>query len=447
MGKRWWRRFKTMLYIIGIGLKGRESLSQDSLKLIDRAGLLVGGARHLDEFPEFKGKKVLIRSDLARVAGAIDAYTNKGGKSRKGRKLSTVVVLATGDPNLFGIADFLVNRFGKKRVRIVPNVSPVQEAFARIKENLNNVKVLSVHGRGEGLEGVVSEIISFGKSAVFTDRVNTPQKIARALVKRGINGFSTYVCEALGTKEERITKGSLKTIAQGSYHPLNVMILIRDRKSPPALGAVALKPMASKSLFGIPDKEFKSSGGMITKQEIRVIALSKLLLEPESVVWDIGSGSGSVAVEAARIASSGTVYAVEKEKNRVKVIEENRQRFAIKNLKIICGTAPGCLRDGSFPRPDRVFIGGGGGRGGRGGRGGNGLSGILSYVSRRIKKGGTIVINAVTIDTLSAAAGFFKRRGWGWDVVSVNIAKTKSVEGLDILSANNPVFIISARKP
>jgi precorrin-6Y C5,15-methyltransferase (decarboxylating) len=327
MGKRWWRRFKTMLYIIGIGLKGRGSLSQDSLKLIDRAGLLVGGARHLNEFPEFKGKKVLIRSDLARVAGAIDAYTKKRGKS-------PVVVLATGDPNLFGIADFLMNRFGKKRVRIVPNVSPVQEAFARIKENLNDVKLLSVHGRGKGLEGVVSEIIGSGKAAVFTDRVNTPQKIARTLVKRGIDGFSTYVCEALGTKEERITKGSLKTIARGSYHPLNVMILIRDRKAPPAPESVALKPMASKSLFGIPDKEFKFSGGMITKQEIRVIALSKLLLEPESVVWDIGSGSGSVAVEAARIASSGTVYAVEKEKNRVKVIEENRQRFAIKNLKM-----------------------------------------------------------------------------------------------------------------
>jgi precorrin-6Y C5,15-methyltransferase (decarboxylating) len=421
-----------MLYIIGIGLKGRESLSQDSFKLIDRAGLLVGGARHLDEFPEFKGKKVVIRADLAGVAGAIKAYTKKRGKS-------PVVVLATGDPNLFGIADFLIKRFGKKGVRIVPNVSPVQEAFARIKENLNDVKVLSFHGRGEGLEGVVSEIIGSGRTAVFTDRVNTPQKIARALVKRGINGFTAYVCEALGTKEEKITKGGLKTIARGSYHPLNVMILIRDKKSPPAL-----EPTAPKWLFGIPDKEFKCSGGMITKQEIRVIALSKLRLEPDSVVWDIGSGSGSVAVEAARIASSGTVYAVEKEKKRVRVIEENRRRFAIKNLKIICGTAPGCLRQGFFPRPDRVFIGGGGG-GGEGG--GNGLSGILGYVLRRLEKGGTVVINAVTIDTLSAATGFFKRRGWSWDVVSVNIARTKPVEGLDILSANNPVFIISARKP
>ena len=148
-------------------------------------------------------------------------------------------------------------------------------------------------------------------------------------------------------------------------------------------------------------------------------------------------------MEAARIASRGTVYAVEKDKKRVKDIEENIRRFNVTNLRIIPGTAPGCLKGGGLPAPDRVFIGGGGGGGG--GRGG--LSGILNYVSQRVKKGGIVVINAVTIDTLSSAAAFFKRRGWGWEVVEVSLSRTKPVGGLDLLSAGNPVFIISARKP
>jgi precorrin-6Y C5,15-methyltransferase (decarboxylating) len=417
-----------MLYIIGIGVKGRESLSPGSLKLIERAGLLIGGARHLEGFPGVKGRKVRIRADLESVARTIGDYIKRGRKS-------PAVVLATGDPGLFGIADFFVKRLGKKSVRIAPNVSPVQEAFARIKENWNGAKVLSVHGRGGGrggargggLEGVVSEIIGTERTAVFTDPVNTPRKIARALVDRGINGYSVYVCEALGTKEEKIRKGTLKTVARGSYNPLNVMVLIRDKGS----------SRASYPLFGIPDKGFSRSRELITKEEIRVIALSKLRLGPDSVVWDIGAGSGSVAVEAARLATAGVVYAVERGKKRVRDIEENRRRFGVRNLKIVCGTAPGCLSVGSLTRPDRVFIGGGG----------TGLPGILNYVARRITRGGIVVINAVTIDTLSKATGFFKRRRWQWDVVSINLSRRRPVGGLDLLSANNSVFIISAVKP
>ena len=432
-----------MLYVIGMGIKGSESLPESSLKIIARAGLLAGGRRHLVEFPGFKGVKVPVRADLAGVGRTIGNYL-------KGKNKNPAVVLATGDPSLFGIADFLIKRFGKRSVRIVPNVSPVQEAFARIKENWNGARVLSVHGRGDGgngLEALVREIKGLDRAAVFTDPVNTPVKIARALLEGSAgseSGYTVYVCEALGTKDEKIKKGTLDKISRaprGSYNPLNVMLLIRDKK--PGRRAPHYPP------FGIPDKEFSRTGGMITKEEVRVVALAKLRLGKDSTVWDIGSGSGSVAIEAARIASSGSVLAVEKAKKRVKDIEANRRKFAVANLDIIPGTAPGCLKGGNLPAPDRVFIGGGGG----------GLPGILNYVSQRVKKGGIIVINAVSIDTLSTATAFFKRRAWKWDVVEVSIARKKTAGGargrggsggrggLDLLSAHHPVFIISARKP
>ena len=181
---------------------------------------------------------------------------------------------------------------------------------------------------------------------------------------------------------------------------------------------------------------------MITKAEIRAAVLSKLGLRADSIVWDIGSGSGSVAVEAARIAASGRVYAVEKDKRRIADIEVNRARFAASNLDIVHGKAPGCLKRLKTP-PDSVFIGGGG----------DGVVEILGYASSRMRRGAVAVVNAITIETAGKAFGFFKKRGWERELVLMSVSRTKEIgeagkgPSLNMLSANNPVFIITGRKP
>lgn len=408
-----------MIDIIGIGSAGIESLTAVVLARIDRASILVGTRRHLDLFPDFKGTLI----ELGPLKAAL--------KKIKAAGSVPVVVLATGDPGLFGIGEYLTCELGRARVRITPNVSIVQEAFARIKESYVGVKVVSVHGGkpggGRGIDKAVDVIMSSAKTAVYTDAKNTPSKIAKALIKKGAKGYKVIVLEALGTKKERITRGSLVSIARARFHPLNLMVLF-------GLGSGG--ELAKSPLFGLDASEYKHTNGLITKAEVRAVTLSKLALinEPGFVLWDVGSGSGSVAIEAAGLVSSGVVYAIEQKPERIKNICVNKVRFKRNNVEIVKAMAPAGL--GELPDPDRVFVGGAG----------RGLPDILKVASKRLRPGGVIVVNAVTLETLSAAIKFFKEKRWSFEVVSINIARSRVVAGVNIMEAENPVSVITALK-
>ncbi|MBI2412770.1 MAG: precorrin-6y C5,15-methyltransferase (decarboxylating) subunit CbiE [Deltaproteobacteria bacterium] len=401
-----------MIHVIGIGVKGRESLGQDALSLVGKAALIIGGKRHLEEFPDAKAEKVPVQGGLERIAARIE----------KLKKDEDAVVLATGDPLLYGIASFIIKRFGKRRVNIIPNVSTVQEAFARVKEDSNGVKVLSAHGRG-GLEALVDEILRNDKTALFTDGVNTPATIAKALIGKGARGLRAFVVESIGAKDERVIEGGLPDIASvKKFADLNVMILIGSQSVQKSYGP------------GISDNEFAHEGAMITKEEIRVISLSKLRVKKGSVVWDIGACTGSVAIEAA-LSGAGIVYAVEKDPKRVKDIVANRKRFGADNVEVIQGRAPESLSI-IKERPGSVFVGGGG----------RDIMRILSHVSKRLLPGGRCVVNAVTMETASVATAFFKSKKWDAELIQVSIAKSRDLSGLTMLSAMNPVFIITGKK-
>ncbi len=405
-----------MIYVIGIGTSGRGSLGNRALKLINRAGILAGGKRHLKEFPEFSGRRLEAGSDL-------DAFFNSIKRYISANPVKDIVLLATGDPLLFGIGETVLKRFGRKKVEIIPNVSVVQEAFSRLKEPWAGLTVLSAHGRGGDMERLCAGILGSEKAAVFTDPVNTPSRIARALLKSGARGYRAYVCEAIGTAGERITHGTLAQIAERRrFSLLNVLVLIRGKYDAP--------------LFGIRDKAFFHNAGMITKEEIRAVSISKLCLRKDSVIWDIGSGSGSVAVQAALISKDGAVYAMDKDKKAALLIEKNMRRFNTPNIKFIPGEAPRCLKNAGLARPDAVFIGGGGAA----------LQGILRLASSRLKKRGRIVVNAVTLETVNKAFSFFSGKGWEREIIQVNISRAKSVGRLNMLSANNPVFVICGTK-
>ncbi len=404
-----------MIYVVGIGIEGRKGLGKRAEEIIKRAHLIVGGRRHLEEFRDTGKKTLAIGGNLEEIAGLIERYMQR-----------TVVVLATGDPGLFGIGDFIVRRFGKRRVTIIPGVSILQEAFARIKESMNGLKVISLHGREMDEAGLLKEVLLNPLVAIYTDTINTPSRIAGMLAQKGIKDVVIHVCENIGYRNERITKGSPASIARRRFSPLNVMILRKKGYSP-----------LPEPLTGIRDREISHPSGMITKGEIRAVVLSKLGLRRPCVVWDIGSGCGAVALEVARLIHPGIVYAIEKDKKRVRHIEVNRNRFSAWNLCIVHGTAPEVILREGLPDPDSVFIGGGGRR----------IKDILSCVAERIKRHGRIVINAVTIDTLTVVYGFFSDHGWSREVVCVNISRGEDVGKMNILKANNPVFIITIEKP
>jgi precorrin-6Y C5,15-methyltransferase (decarboxylating) len=399
------------IYVIGAGVEGQEGFSRRVLELISRAEILLGGMRQLDLFPDFPGKKVKIGENLAEIVDLLKKTDRQA------------VVLASGDPLFFGIGRYLLRNLPEEQLSFVPNVSSVQYAFAKIKEPWDDAVFVSAHGRG--LKGAVDRIVANDKAAILTDEINTPAAIAGELIKRGRDGYAAYLCENLGTAQEKIISTDVKGVLEIQAAPLNVLILIKEYEA----GGEEYVPT-----LGIPDEDFATVKKLITKEEIRVVTLAKLKLRHDMTLWDIGAGSGSICIEADHLLPNGRIFAVERNPQCREFIKENLKKFNARHVTLVEGTAPECLE--ALPDPDRVFIGGSGGN----------LWEILEAVDGRLPAEGRVVLNAVTLDTLTAATEFFENAGYQVEVTVVNISRTRPLTDYKMFEAYNPVYIVSAVK-
>ncbi len=397
------------VYLVGAGIAGWEGFGAKALEVINKADVLIGHQRHLDIFPDFKGEKQTI-GDLSIMLD----FLKKTEKS--------VVVLGSGDPNFFGVGRFLLRNLSKERIEIFPNVTSIQYAFARIKEPWDDAIFVSVHGRG--LKGAIDRIIAAEKVAILTDETNSPAAIARELIVRGAEGYDAWLCEDLGMAGEKFTKTDVKGLVEIPSSALNILILIKTWE--PSL--------TQYPLMGIDDDEFVTAKKLITKQEVRAVTLGKLQLQDDLVMWDIGAGSGSVSIEASNLLPNGRIFALEKNPQYLVFIRDNLKKFVARNVMLIEAYAPEGLEE--LPDPDRVFIGGSGGM----------LDEIIDAVARRLKPDGRIVLNAVTLDTLTKAVEFLEDHGYTVEVTCVNIAKTRGLTEYKMFEAHNPVYIVAAWK-
>ncbi len=399
------------IYVIGAGVEGQEGFSRRVLELVGQAELLLGGERQLALFPDFPGEKIAIDGDLGGIVERL-----KGTAKR-------AVVLASGDPLFFGIGRYLLRNLPEAELEFVPNVSSVQYAFAKIKEPWDDAVFISAHGRG--LKGAIDRIVANDKAAVLTDEINTPARIAAELIERGRDGYAAWLCENLGTAQEKIITTDVRGLLEIVAAPLNVLILIKEYES----GGEEYVPT-----LGIPDEEFATVKKLITKEEIRVVTLAKLKLRHDMTLWDIGAGSGSISIEADHLLPNGHIYAVERNPQCRDFIKENLRKFNARHVTLVDGIAPDCLE--ALPDPDRVFVGGSGGN----------LWAILKGVDERLPAEGRIVLNAVTLDTLTAATEFFDNAGYQVEVTVVNISRTRPLTDYKMFEAYNPVYIITAVK-
>ncbi|MBA2396192.1 MAG: precorrin-6Y C5,15-methyltransferase (decarboxylating) subunit CbiT [Ktedonobacteraceae bacterium] len=194
----------------------------------------------------------------------------------------------------------------------------------------------------------------------------------------------------------------------------------------------------SRVLLGLPDAEFaqrRPGSNTMTKREVRAIALANLEVHLYTVLWDIGSGTGSVAIEAAHLATLGHIYAIECDTGALAAIATNCQHFNATNVTIVAGRAPQVLR--GLPDPDAVFVGGSGGD----------LSAILEEVMARLHPQGVLVVNLTSFEHLSEATNSLRRAHWGVDCTLVNIARTQNILDVTRFAALNPVFVLTAHRP
>lgn len=421
----------TLCRIVGVLDDGAASLSATALQHLQQAQVVIGAARTLALLTSHIAADAVQRDmggALTQVAEWVRQACGDGLR---------VVVLATGDPLCYGIAPFLASRLCVQAIEVLPNVSTLQLACARLQLPWQDMRLASVHAKdaGEwvvgsapshGLYALMQDIRHYERLAILTSPHNTPERIARMLVLEGLaEDFEMAVAQRLCLSDERVVQGlPVRVLAQARFADPNVVLLWRRTPRPWPL------------LLGAADGQFaqrQPEKGLITKCEVRAVSLARLQLRENSVVWDIGAGSGAVGLEAARLCRRGHVYAIEKNADDIANVQHNRAAWGVSNVTVVHGKAPQGLED--WADPDAVFIGGSGGE----------LTELIALVLRRLRPQGGLVMNFVTLENLSVALTCLKALGATWDVVQLQAARSQPILQMHRMAAENPVWIVCAQ--
>ena len=374
------------LTIIGIGEDGLSGLGTLAREVIDDAEFLFGGERHL----ALVGKKGLMwKSPLEDSFVELDQLQGK-----------KVVVIATGDPMWFGIGATIGRRYGPDAIKVIPSSSAFSLVAARLTWPLNEIDCLTVHGRD--LDRVRAFLMPGNRLIILTNDGNTPSQIAELLKDTGFGGSLLTVFSQMGGTDERRFEGTA---------------IDWDHDAIPDLNTVAVECLADEGLIlkaripGLPDDVFEHDG-QLTKREVRAITVSSLAPMPGQMLWDIGAGCGSIGIEWLRGTLNARAIAVERNMDRLGMINRNALALGVPELKVIFGEA--LTEIIGLPSPDAVFIGGG-----------LTTDGLLEYCWQNLRPGGRLVANSVTFE--SERRLFEAREKLGGDLNRIEISRAQSV--------------------
>ncbi|NOX42145.1 MAG: precorrin-6y C5,15-methyltransferase (decarboxylating) subunit CbiE [Gammaproteobacteria bacterium] len=418
--------------IIGVLDNGVDGLDPSALHFIKRSDVVIGGTRTLLLFNDvFKSgvQQKDLTGQISQVPQWIRAALDAG---------QNVVVLATGDPLCHGIAKYLLTKLNidnrSDDCAVIPNTSTLQLACAHLGIAWQSAHICSIHindvgewddnaDHTHGLYTLLQACQQHALIVVFTSPQNIPDRIARMLQHAGLaDTFTISVAAQLLTPDEKIHRElTISDAASMSFGDPNIVILQRQTA------------VIDTLLFGLEDNSYaqrKPDKGLITKREVRAVSLARLQLRKNSIVWDIGAGSGSVGLEAAQLCTAGYVYAIEKNQADADIVRQNQTRLGIHNFKLFEAKAPEHLAD--WPVPDAVFIGGSGGE----------LQELITLCLQRLDKGGWLVMNFVTLENLNTAIEILKQLAVNWDVTQLQASRSQPILHMHRMQAENPVWIV-----
>jgi precorrin-6Y C5,15-methyltransferase (decarboxylating) len=373
------------LSIVGIGEDGIDGLSTAARELVQRAEIVFGGRRHLAlAAPLIRGAA---RPWPSPFEGAVKEVLEHRGRA--------VCVLASGDPYLYGIGSLLARHVDPREVQALPAPSAFSLAAARLCWALADTAQLSLHARA--LDLVRPHLQPGARVLALTSDGQAPAALARLLTSAGFGASRLTVLEALGGPRERIRSTSAAQLDLDCIDDLNVVAI-----------EVAAHPTARviARAVGLSDALFEHDG-QITKREIRAITLSSLAPRRGELLWDIGAGAGSVAIEWMLADASLRAIAVERNAERTARIKRNATAFGVPGLVVIEGAAPAALEN--LAPPDAIFIGGGAGD-----------PGVLDRCVLALRSGGRLVVNAVTLETESLVLE--RRTSLGGELIQIAVA-------------------------
>jgi precorrin-6Y C5,15-methyltransferase (decarboxylating) len=402
-----WER--KIVYLIGAGGGSKSGMTGDALRAIKDSRCIIGSPRLLaGAEPLITGKP---RYALTAAAEIIACIAQQDEPS--------IGILFSGDSGFYSGAKRLIPLLRERgwRFAVIPGVSSLSYFAAKLGLSWEDAKIVSLHGR---TANILSSVIYHPKTFFLTGGETSASALCKILNDAGLGDLTLHIGERLSYPDERLTAGTAASLEGQRFDSLSVVMVENPSPRPADLGN-----------YSLPDSAFTRGAVPMTKEEIRAVSLSKLRMKPDSIAWDIGAGTGSVACEMALKAKEGWVYAVEQNPDALDLIEENRKKLGIFNLTAVPGTAPDALE--ALPAPDRVFIGGSSGK----------LEPILSAVLAKNPLA-RVVINGITLETANAGASLLKKYALkDADIVQIAVARAEPAGNAHLMKALNPVFIIS----
>ncbi len=390
--------------VIGIGEEGAGELSSTAKAAIETAELLVGGERHHLLSPRSGVEKLTWKAGLKETFEKISQWRGK-----------RVVVLASGDPLCFGVASSMMKHFDPADLTVIPTPSSFSLACARMKWSLPDTTCLTIHGRP--LEAIGVHLVPGAKLVLLSRDGDSPAEVAKFLEAKGFGPSNLTILEHMGGALENRLGGKVEGWAFGRTADLNVI----------AVELVAGPDAKYHSCVpGLPDDAFENDG-QLTKKEVRAATLAALQPMPGQVFWDVGAGSGSIAIEWMRaVKGAGHAVAFEKNGDRVAAISRNANALGVPKLEVIHGAAPNALREGG-KRPNAIFVGGN-------------VSNheLLETCWAALQSGGRFVANGVTIEAEARLFDFAKEVGGELSRISVS-----RLEKVGTLSGFKPLMTVT----
>lgn len=406
-------KYRKKITLAGIGMGDKKNMTCEVVEAIKKADLLIGADRMLKAALEInKNAKTFSEYRSEEIAELVYKY-----------EYENIVIVMSGDVGFYSGAKKLYKALEAKNINdinVLPGISTPVYMASKLNLSWEDMLLLSMHGRDCNL----TDIVKYNKKVfVLSGGSESVSKICKTLTDNSLGYVKAYVGTNLSYPDETIISKTVSELAEYDKEGVSSIILINDKAQKRAV------------THGICDDEFLRDKVPMTKEEVRCVSISKLHLDEESVVYDIGAGSGSVSIECALRSTKGKVYAIEKKDEAAELINKNCIKFNVENVEIIKAYAPDIKEDinEKMLMPTHCFIGGSGGN----------LSEIIDWVVSK-NKNVRFVINAIALETVSEIMNELKKRNIeNAEIVSLNVAKSKKVGNYNMMFGNNPVYVVS----
>lgn len=403
--------------LLGMGMGSKKTITQEGLTALERCDAIVGSRRLLEELKEYK-KETYVAIKNEAILDYINTQVEK----------EHIVVVFSGDIGFYSGAKRLRPYLKEYKVQAISGIASPIYFLNRLGVPWEDVTFVSLHGR---TCDIVKQLHTSNKIFALLGGDTSIYEICQKLINHGLFDVKLSIGENLSYEEERILTGTPEEFLNMEFSNLSVLFMEREMKDLIPQMQDLTPQMQEEYSFGLRDEEFIRDKVPMTKSEVRCISLSKLEIHKHSVVYDIGAGTGSVAIEVARIAKEGVVYAIEKKEEAVSLIGLNKQKFGVDNLHIIHAEASKVIKD--LPIPTHAFIGGSSGN----------LAGIICELLDK-NPSVRIVLNIIALETLSEIMKIVKEFPIkNLEIVQATISKSKQVGDYSLMMGQNPVYIIS----